>query len=1006
MVIWGIVWGALLGGVVWGVWDISGALWGAAWGALAGLTLRHAVRTELARSQALVPKLAETAHTVPGAHVDPLAPVVQAVPPAPPPFPSAAPVFAASAEAEPAPRAVPAHADDMRVPSAQSIPVSVAATADDLTPEDWERSAADVPSAASGPMTPVAPITPRAPNAIESALQAARNWLLGGNTIVRVGLVVLFIGLSFLARFAATAGYFPVEFRLAGIGAVGLVLLGLGFAKRAGRPGFSLAMQGAGVAVIYLTVFAAFRLYEMLPVPLAFVLMAVVCALSCALALLQNSRALAVMAFAGGFAVPVLLSNGQGSHVGLFSYYTVLNLAILFIAYHRAWRVLNVVGFVSTFGVATAWGVLRYAPSAYATTQPFLIGFMVIYLAAAVLYARKLPTQLGRSVDSMLVFGTPLIGFGLQAGLVNHWEFGAAYSALCMAAVYLGVALVLVRSHLPNYRLLVEALLALGVGFATLAVPLALDGRWTSATWALEGLGAFWVGMRQARWMSRAFGLLLNVAAALLFLANLEPTVSAWPLVNANVLGALLVAGPLLMLAWWTRVPSPHSGSRWALRYEALQSALPGPLFAAGFIALCTAWGLEIYRFLPAVQSDLEPVPVWARSTQPLLLMLAVVLSSWAALRVGLRHQWAQALWPSRLSGVLMALILLSQIGNGYRAWMNPDWALWALALLVHYRMLHTHDLRTGGSTENRFFPLYQILHVGSVWLVTLLLADGLWLAIDRAELWGTAWASVVMLVSVMLGLVGLVAWAGRANQGAQRASFGWPLNPHAPAYYWLAAAPLAVLALLGAVLVALTSSGQTAPLPYVPVLNPTDLSIALALGSVWLWRRMLSQAKPAPLAARALLGPKMLMVLGAAAFVALNTVWLRIAHHFFSVPWNAESLYDSFVVQTGYSILWTLLALVIMVLAHRRAMRPLWLVGAGLLGLVVLKLVGVDLSNRGGAERIVAFIGVGVLMLVVGYFAPLPPAGAAPLPDAEAEAEPDLAAAPPPPTTPSAPDA
>ncbi len=168
------------------------------------------MRTELARSQALVPKLAETAHTVPGAHVDPLAPVVQAVPPAPLPFPFAAPVFAASAEAEPAPRAVPAHTDDMRVPSAQSIPVSVAATADDLNPEDWERSAADVPSAASVPMTPVAPITPRAPNVIESALQAARNWLLGGNTIVRGGLVVRFIGLSFLARFAATAGYFPV----------------------------------------------------------------------------------------------------------------------------------------------------------------------------------------------------------------------------------------------------------------------------------------------------------------------------------------------------------------------------------------------------------------------------------------------------------------------------------------------------------------------------------------------------------------------------------------------------------------------------------------------------------------------------------------------------------------------------------------------------------------------------------------------------------------------------
>ena len=40
-----------------------------------------------------------------------------------------------------------------------------------------------------------------------------------------------------------------------------------------------------------------------------------------------------------------------------------------------------------------------------------------------------------------------------------------------------------------------------------------------------------------------------------------------------------------------------------------------------------------------------------------------------------------------------------------------------------------------------------------------------------------------------------------------------------------------------------------------------------------------------------------------------------------------------------------------------------------------MLKLFVIDLSNRGGSERIVVFIAVGLLMLVVGWFAPLPPA-------------------------------
>jgi uncharacterized membrane protein len=125
----------------------------------------------------------------------------------------------------------------------------------------------------------------------------------------------------------------------------------------------------------------------------------------------------------------------------------------------------------------------------------------------------------------------------------------------------------------------------------------------------------------------------------------------------------------------------------------------------------------------------------------------------------------------------------------------------------------------------------------------------------------------------------------------------------------------------------------------------------------------------------QALLGNAPKIALAGATFIAINTVWLRVAHHFAGVSWNADALFGSFVVQTGYAILWTVLALVLMVLAHRRVMRTLWMVGAGLLALTVAKLFLVDLSNAGGTERIVAFIVVGVLMLIVGYLAPLPPA-------------------------------
>jgi len=951
MIFWGIFWGAMLGWCLPGYSDL-GPFVGGILGCFAGLSLRWAIRSELqahaARASAQPVRAAQAA---PAAQDPPLA--------------------AAAVAQVPEPQAPPAAASE-KPPEADG-----AAWAGELTQQGLPRRQADAaPSPPPGP--------PAQPGPVEQAVLVAKNWFLGGNTIVRVGLVILFIGLSFLARYAASAGLFPVELRLAAIGGVALALLVVGFRKRVDKPAFALALQGAGVAVLYLTVFAAFRLYGLLPPLLAFGLMIAVCAASCALALLQDSRSLAVAAFAGGFAVPILLSTGQGSHVGLFSYYTLLNLAIVFIAHRRSWRVLNVVGFVATFGVATAWGVLKYLPGHYASTQPFLAGFVLIYLFTAILYARNTPTKLGNAVDSMLVFGTPLVGFGLQAGLTQPFALGAAFSALAFSALYLAAAAVLVRRALDGWRLLTECFIAIGVGFATLAVPLALDAQWTSAMWALEGAGAFWVGMRQARWMPRAFGLGLQGVAALAFLAGMDGggmQASTLPLANPAFMGALLIALPALRLAWWLRQPLPHSDSAWARGYAGVEARLSSPAYLYGFGFWCLAWLLEITRRVPGPEAGQWPVPVFPDQVTELLAMLAVVLSAALSMVLGLRARWAVATWPARGTIAVLALGFAAQAGDGHRVLATPAWAVWPAVLALHLWMLRQTDRLHApadvAGTPAAVASPWGWFHAATAWLVTVLLADCLWSGIGKAELWRTSWAGVVLLVSTVAVLMLLALWAGRGNRPAARAALPWPLNPHAQAYYWQAALPLALMVFGGSLLAAVYSSGHTAPLPYIPLLNPTDLTLALALGGLVFWRRVLLSALPPPAGAGWVAGRHALVALALLAFIVINTVWLRVAHHFFGVRWDASALFDSFVVQTGYAILWTLLALCMMVLAHRRAQRPLWLVGAGLLGLVVLKLLLVDLSNAGGAERIIAFIAVGVLMLVVGYFAPLPPRAA-----------------------------
>ena len=115
-------------------------------------------------------------------------------------------------------------------------------------------------------------------------------------------------------------------------------------------------------------------------------------------------------------------------------------------------------------------------------------------------------------------------------------------------------------------------------------------------------------------------------------------------------------------------------------------------------------------------------------------------------------------------------------------------------------------------------------------------------------------------------------------------------------------------------------------------------------------------------------------VVVGASLFALATAMVFRTAFRWAGVPYQLSLQLDSMLVQAGLSIVWTLIALALMIVGHLRVRRELWVVGALLIAVVVAKLFFIELGNRGGLERIISFIGVGVLLLVVGYFAPLPP--------------------------------
>ena len=981
MIIWGAIWGAVVSVLLSRGDDSAALILGALFGAAAGWSLRRAVRNELTRWSTERDAKAASAPTATAQQASAVVP------------PTSAAAISAASDSAIAPTVLVAA-------SASAPTVAVAAPAMAATPTTV--GAPDSALAASMSVEAPVIVTARQPDLVSALFAKAKAWLFGGNTVARVGAVVLFIGLSFLAKWAADNALFPPELRLAGIGLVGIALLvqGARLSNRTDndttRTNYAILLQGAGVAVLYLAIFAAFKLYAMIPALVAFVLMALVCALSTVIAVLRNTQALAFVGFAGAFATPSLVATGGGNHVALFSYYLLLNIAIAGVAYLRAWRALNLLGFFATFLVATIWGALKYNPGHYASTQPFLIAFFAIYVAVGLFYALRHSDTPKHTVDGMLIFGTPIVSFALQTQLVAHFEYGAAISAIVASAIYVLLAFALRRREEPTAVWLTLSYAALALIFATLAVPLALDGRLTAAIWAVEGAGVFWLATRQKRWMGQAFGALMQLLAALAFAESFEHAAPAMrPFANSHFFGMLMLAISGLAISWWAYCAArdardardahePHAlegeanlrsaAATFAAAPEPSSPALlpegeerNAPLIQATnilFFLVGFAWALG--GLWSEVLSSAMQLDDAAR--------LGWFTFSFVALTFAAFLAWQKTLWSSTRYPVLVVLPFLIACATLHfvfntRASLWFDVLLWPLCFALHLIMLRGVDALSPARW-------WRLVHVGNMLLLVLLIGGFLNRVIAAAELRHTDWAVVILLFASTLVMLALASPRVWSEQTAER-PLRWPLDRFQREYAVSAGLGVAALTTLGALAVACTASSNATPLPYVPLLNPVDLCAFMAVASVALWMRQLRAsslvAATSPLRSGVLVG-----VLAFVAFIVVNTVWLRFAHHFRGIDWNGSALAESFFVQAGYSMLWTLLGVALMFIAHRKGIRVIWQAGAALLALTVVKLLMVDLANSGGGERIVAFIGVGVLMVAVGYFAPLPPASAA----------------------------
>lgn len=794
----------------------------------------------------------------------------------------------------------------------------------------------------AGPTTGWTP-PPIPPSILDRKLRAAWDAMVRfattGNPVVRMGAIVLFIGVAYLMRYAYEHALVPVELRLAGAALGGIVLLGFGWRLRARADTYGLILQGVGLAILYLAVFASSRLYGLLPMSAAFGMLVLLVAGASVLAVVQKSQALAIFSMSGGFLAPVLTSTGEGSHVALFSYYALLNAGILGMAWFQHWRWLNWTGFVFTFVIGASWGYQYYQPEYYASTQPFLLLFFFYYLAVSMLFARRQGVELTGIVDGSLVFGTPVIAFALQAGLVQDMEFGLAYSALGAAITYTLLGWWLKRQqHLAH--LLDQSFFALAVVFATLAIPFAFDNqRFTAATWALEGAGIYWVGVRQAQRLPRAFGLVLQLAAGLAYASAMGRDAGDTLFLNSAYLGAAFLGLAAVFTAY---LIGQH---REALsRFEPL----------AGWLLL--VWG-GLWWLAGGVRELSWYTPGEGRFESTNLgehLFLAYAAASVALLTfLARRYRWREGLAPGFVL-LPIATAMLVQLDVTWQrdtAFADFGWLAWPLMFGVCY--WHLRQLPRNSRLAGPW-------HAASWWFLALFVA---WNAAALVKM-GLESATGSVWVFVMWGLVPLIACQVLLYfEGRER----WPFGAYPGVYFgwgWAVGYGYLVLWLIGTGFV----RGDADPVPYLLLVNPLELVQAgiLLLGIKWLRRLPGTDLEH--------LAQTGSMALGAVAFIWVNTVAARAVHFYAGVPYPLEQIAESDAFLTTVTILWTSIALLLMGFATRRSIRGYWMAGAGLLAVVILKLFFVDMGNLELVGRIISFISVGVLMLVIGYFAPLPP--------------------------------
>ena len=358
-------------------------------------------------------------------------------------------------------------------------------------------SITEVQKRPSQPAIGIAPQQPSTSSEPERDLESR----IGSHWLNRIGIAAVLIGVSYFLKYAFDNNW---------IGPAGRVSIGLlaGIAvvvwsenfRKHGYQAFSYSLKAVGIGAMYLSLWAAFHVYALIPSGVAFVAMFAVTASTATLAIAQNAEILAAFALTGGFSTPLLLSTGQNHELQLFSYLALLDVAAVVMVARKPWRRLLVLSYVGTLLLYIGWYFEFYTRDQLNPTVAFATLFFVIFaIAPLVAHRPEGESAVFRSVPLFLAFVNAGVYFlQIYAMFETINKPAMAWFALALAAVYIFLSRQ-TRQYYPdpeNVQRLHFLHLALAIGFITIAIPIRLDGHWITIGWLVEAAVLLWLSDR------------------------------------------------------------------------------------------------------------------------------------------------------------------------------------------------------------------------------------------------------------------------------------------------------------------------------------------------------------------------------------------------------------------------------------------------------------------------------------------------------------------------------